>query len=100
MKKLQMLVALIVMAVLLVSCGSPPLPEHPKEVKPFCENIYLENLEADPEFPNAFIGACIAYLQSGDTTAFVSMCSYEPLWEDIEVTSRTECIHFILSYVE
>jgi len=100
MQKLKLLVAVIVMGVLLVSCGLPPLPEHPREVKPFCENIYQINLEENPDFPNAFIGACIAYFQTGNTTAFVSLCRHEPIWEDIGVTSKAECMDYFKNYTE
>lgn len=94
MKKIIIMVVLILVVCLLPSC----IPIEPKEMQPYCREQYEVLLVEYPDYPHAFIGACVAYLQSGKPTAFVSLCGYEPFRESIEIEeidTKHECIQYI-----
>jgi hypothetical protein len=90
---------MLTIAVMITAC----VPEEHKDVLPYCQEQYQDLLDSDPEFPPAFIGACVSYWQSEKPTAFVSLCGYEPIWEmlneeyDANISSRKQCINFIKS---
>lgn len=94
MKKIIVMVVLILAVSFLTSC----IPIEPNEMHPYCEEQYEALLIEYPDYPHAFIGACVAYLQSGKPTAFVSLCGYEPFRESIEIEeidTKHECIQYI-----
>ena len=68
---------------------------------PYCQEQYEGLLAEDPDFPRAFIGACVSFFQSGKPTAYISLCGYEPFRELIEesegiaLDSKKDCIQFI-----
>jgi hypothetical protein len=101
-KKAFLIVGVLVIAVLLASC----VPVEPNEMLPYCKDRYEILLIDDPNFPPAFIGACVANLQSGKPTAFISLCGYEPFWEMIEegqevtIDSRKACQEYFKSLEE
>lgn len=96
-KKVLLVLSVFIIAILVASC----VPDEPSEVLPYCHDQYEDLLIDDPNFPPAFIGACVAYWQSEEPTAFVSLCGYEPFWEMIEmdvgdpIDSRKACTDFI-----
>lgn len=97
MKKFQWILVLLILAsVILSSCI--PFPEEPQEVYPFCQELYADLLIDDPDFPHAFIGFCVATLQTGDTRAAQGLCGYEGIWEELGVHSRKECIEYFKTY--
>jgi len=102
MKKVLLVMLLCLMASLLASC----VPTEPKDMLPYCKAQYGTLLVTYPDLPHSYVGACVANLQTGKPTAFVSLCGWEPLWamigdsEGIEITSRQECIAYIKSVEE
>lgn len=102
MKKVFFILGVFVILVLLASC----VPVEPSDMLPYCKEQYEILLIDDPDFPPAYVGACVANLQSGKPTAFISLCGYEPLWEMIEeseeisIDSRKDCQEFIKSLEE
>jgi len=101
-KKAFLIVGVLAIAVLLASCE----PVEPSEMLPYCKEQYQNLLAEDPDFPPAFIGACVANLQSGKPNAYVSLCGYEPFWEMIEeseeitIDSRKACQEYFKSLEE
>lgn len=99
MKNKFFLVGILFVVILLASC----VPVEPSEMLPYCKDQYQILLGEDPNFPPAFVGACVANLQSGKPTAFISLCGYEPFWEMIEdgqevtIDSRRDCQDYIKS---
>lgn len=58
MKRLLLIVVLFIMAAaLLMSCIE--FPEEPREIRPFCEELYEELLVSEPDLPKSYIGYCI-----------------------------------------
>ena len=97
MKKLHLKIILIILvSVILTSCIN--FPEEPHEVLPFCKELYEDLLINDPDFPHAFIGYCVATIQTGEPRAFQGMCRYEGIWDEIGVSSRKECIDYFKSF--
>jgi len=87
MKKLSVILLLFIAAALLASCGE--YPDEPREYLPRCKEFYQGQLVDFPDYPPAFIGACVLYLQTEKSTAFVSLCGYEPFRESLEDPSIT-----------
>lgn len=98
MKKILVVIAFLVVGTVLAAC----LPENPQDVQPYCKAQYEALLVEYPNYPQAFIGACVAYLQTENPSAFVSLCGYEPFrlsLENPEIETRAECINYIKNYV-
>jgi len=92
-----MIIAVIsVVAILLVSC----VPTEPQDMLPYCKVQYELLLDQDANFPEAFIGYCVASNQTDRATAYQPLCNYEPLWQMITentettVTSKSECLQY------
>ena len=103
MKKILFVLFIASVLALLSSCAPipNPFPTSPDEVLPYCQAEYEKLLEINPDFPPAYVGACVAAFQSGEPTAFVALCGYEPFWEmigDPEITSRKECMDYLRNY--
>jgi hypothetical protein len=101
MKKLSVILLLFIAAALLASCVE--LPDEPQEYSPWCKEIYNDFLISDPDYPPAFIGACVSYLQTEKSTAFVSLCGYEPFRESLEdpsINTKKDCIQYIINFEE
>lgn len=102
MKKAFLVFGVLFITILLASCA----PVEPSDMLPYCKEHYQILLGEDPNFPPAFVGACVANLQSGKPTAFVSLCGYEPFWEMIEegqevtIDSRKTCQDYFKNYEE
>jgi len=99
MKKISIVLVIILAVILIASC----VPVEPKDVLPYCKNAYADLLVAFPDYPPAFVGACVSYYQTGNASAFVSLCKYEPFRDSLEVpsiTTQRECIQYILNYEE
>ncbi len=99
MKKISIFLVIILAATLLASC----FPEEPRDVLPYCKNLYESQLIEYPDYPPAFVGACVSYYQTGKASAFVSLCGYEPFRESLEdpsITTKKECIQYILNHEE
>jgi hypothetical protein len=99
MKKLLFVLAILLIAALVTAC----YPENPKDVQPYCKAMYEAQLVTYPDYPHAFIGACVAYYQNGNPHAFVSLCGYEPFIASLEnpaITTKKECIQYILNFEE
>jgi len=97
MNKLIVAVVIVMLAGMLASCE----PDKPSEVLPYCNSMYEGLLAEYPDYPHAFIGACVSYYQTGKTTAFVSLCDYEPFVESIgipEIDTKKECMDYIRNY--
>jgi hypothetical protein len=100
MKKISFLIIIMVVGMLLVSC----IPVEPKDMLPYCKAQYDQLLITDPDYPPAFIGACVSSLQTGKPTAFMALCGYEPFWaqlnetEGVNITSKKECINYIKNF--
>jgi hypothetical protein len=97
MKKVPLVLVFLLVTILLASCAPPlpPLPTKPNEVLPFCKALYEIQLELYPDYPHAFVGACVQYYQTGKSNAMVSLCGYEPFRESIGVNTREECKQYI-----
>ena len=94
MKRILAVIGVILIISFLASC----VPVEPDEMLPYCKTQYEFLLNDYPDYPQAFIGACVAYLQSEKPTAFVSLCRYEPFRESIEseeIDTKQECIQYI-----
>ncbi|PKO05824.1 MAG: hypothetical protein CVU41_10415 [Chloroflexi bacterium HGW-Chloroflexi-3] len=101
MKKIFIVLFILVGAALLASCVE--LPDEPQEYLPWCKEQYQQLLAEYPDYPPAFIGACVSTMQTGKPTAYVSLCGYEPFRESLEdpsITTKKECIQYILNYGE
>lgn len=106
MRKLMFVVVLLGATLILSSCGPIVIgPETPADTHDYCVEMYQEMLLEHPDYPKAFIGACVSFWQTGKTNAFVSLCGYEPFWQDmmdgnegLVITSRQECMDFIRNY--
>lgn len=102
MKKVFLILSVLTITILLASCVSV----EPKDMLPYCKEQYQELLADDPEFPPAYIGACVAYLQTEKPNAFAALCGYEPFWEMIEeseeipIDSRKDCQEYFKNYEE
>lgn len=97
MKKCILILALLLMTALFASCIE--LPDEPHEYLPWCKELYQEHLTAEPDYPPAFVGACVSTLQTGQPNAFVSLCGYEPFRDSMEIgeITKKECIQYIHS---
>ena len=96
MKKKSVFV-LVVLIVLVSAC----VPEAPQDIPKYCQDEYEKLLVIDPDFPPAFIGACISSLQTDNIQAFKALCGYEPFWQELSpvgITSRKDCIQFLNEY--
>lgn len=101
MKKLCVIFVIFMATILLASCVE--FPNEPQEYLPWCKEIYQSQLAIDPDYPPAFIGACVSTMQTGKPTAYVSLCGYEAFRESLEqpsITTKKECIQYILNYEE
>ena len=102
MKKIGLVIVLLLVVSLLVSC----VPVEPKDMLPYCKAQYETLLLEDPDFPQAFVGACVSNLQTGKATAFVSLCRYEPFRAriaaetGISMDTRQDCVIYIRNYEE
>lgn len=98
MKKVPLVLVFLLVAILLASC-MPPLPPLPtkNEVLPFCKDQYEQQLVRYPDYPHAFVGACVSYFQSGKYNAMVPLCKYESFRESIEKNTIEECEQYIRS---
>lgn len=99
MKKFMLVIVIVIVIVagMLASC----VPVEPKDMLPFCKSQYEALLAEYPDYPHAFIGACVSSLQTGKYTAFVSLCGYEPFVQSIgitEIDTKKECMDFIRNY--
>ena len=47
----------------------------------FCRERYDSFLQQDPDFPVAFVSACVSNLKNGNVGAFAALCGYEPYRE-------------------
>ncbi len=100
MKQLMLVVVIVMVAGMLASC----VPVEPRDMLPYCKGQYEILLAEHPDYPHAFIGACVSYLQTGKPTAYVSLCGYEPFregieeHEGIEINTKKECMDFIRNY--
>ena len=94
MKKILLILVFFMIVVFIASC----VPEKPQEVLPYCKNQYDILLAQYPDYPQAFIGACVAYYQTGKTSAFTGLCGNETFRTSLErpeITTREECIQYI-----
>ncbi len=102
MKQIIGILALTLVVFLLASC----VPVEHDEMLPFCKTQYETLLGEYPDYPPAFVGACVSWLQSGKPTAFVSLCGYESFRQqimdgnDVELNNRQDCIQFIKNFEE
>ena len=102
MKKILLILVAFVAVFLLISC----VHVEPQDMLPDCQDQYAILLAEDPDFPHAYIGACVAYLQSQKPTAFVSLCGYEPFRELIEesegivLDTKKDCMQYIRNLEE
>ena len=98
MKKVLLAAVLLILIGVLSAC----IPTEPQDVLAYCKESYESSAS---NYPPAFIGACVAYFQTGKPTAFVSLCGSPAFWADLNdpdgpnagVESRTECIAFLRS---
>ncbi len=91
MKKILMVAVLLILIGVLSAC----VPTEPQDMLAFCKETY----EADfPDYPHAFIGACVSFLQTEKPQALVSLCGSPAFRADLnadlgsDVQTRTECI--------
>lgn len=99
MKKLLLILAFFMITAFITSC----VPEKSQGVLPCCKDQYDLLLGQYPDYPQAFIGACVAYYQTGKTSAFTGLCGNEIFRASLErpeVTTREECIQYIKNYSE
>ncbi|PKN98358.1 MAG: hypothetical protein CVU42_12565 [Chloroflexi bacterium HGW-Chloroflexi-4] len=102
MKMIIVILALALSVFLIASC----VPVEPNEMLPFCKTQYETLINENPDYPQAFIGACVAWLQSEKPTSFISLCGYEPFRQEIEASanieigSKHDCILYIKSLEE
>jgi len=103
MKNILMVLSLFIVVAFVASCA----PTEPREMLPYCQTEYEELLQTDPNFPHAFIGYCVAMMQTDKYVAYQPLCNYEPVWEMIEeayegvsITSKSECFQFFKSLDE
>lgn len=102
MKKILLILVLFVVVSLLISC----VPTEPKDMLPYCKSNYEVLLATYPDLPPAYVGACVANMQTGDPSAFASLCGYEPFRNQIEeefqitVDTRQQCINFLQNFEE
>lgn len=99
MKKIPLLLVVIMAITLIAAC----VPVEPKDVLPYCKSAYEGLLIDDPDYPPAFVGACVSYFQTGKATAFVSLCKYEPFRDSLEIpsiTTQKDCIQYIINLEE
>ncbi len=97
MNKIILVVLVVLTAAMLASC----VPVEPKDMLPYCKEQYEMRLVVYPDYPHAFIGACVSTLQTGKPTAFVSLCGYEPFRESLEmpeIDTKKECMDYIKNY--
>ena len=97
MRQLILIVVIVMVAGMLASC----VPVEPRDMLPYCKSQYEMLLVEYPDYPHAFIGACVSSLQSGKPTAFVSLCGYEPFVESLEIPeidTKKECMDYIKNY--
>ena len=97
MNKIILVVLVVLAAAMLASC----VPVEPKDMLPYCKGQYETLLVEHPDYPHAFIGACVSTLQTGKPTAFVSLCGYEPFRESLEmpeIDTKKECMDYIKNY--
>ena len=96
MKKWIVLVVVLLAATFAASC----VPEKPQDVQPYCRNSYEAMLAEYPDYPHAFIGACVSYFETGKVNAFKSLCGNESFRLSLEVPgieTKQECIQYIKS---
>jgi hypothetical protein len=102
MKKIVMFIIVVIVVSALASC----VPVEPKDMQPYCRQQYENLLIEHPDYPHAFIGACVSNLQSGNINAFASLCGYEPFRTQIEeefsitLDTKKDCIDFIKNFQE
>ncbi|QRN84509.1 hypothetical protein JR338_13070 (plasmid) [Chloroflexota bacterium] len=99
MKKILMVAVLLILISVLSAC----VPTEPQDVLAYCKETYESDF---PDYPPAFIGACVAFWQSEKPTAFVSLCGSPAFRADLnadlgsDVQTRTECIALLRSLEE
>jgi len=91
MKKTYLLIyVLILVGILLTSCG---VPEEPQDFMPFCKELYEEQLADYPDYPPSFVGLCVAYLHTGELKGYQSLCNSASFRASSpEFSTRKECI--------
>lgn len=96
MKRSILFIVLFIVATFALS-SCVPLPQ---ERLPACQELYANLLGEYPDYPQAFVGFCVASLATGKPTAYQGMCGYEVVWESIAaeggptLTSRQECMEY------
>jgi len=96
MKKYYLIVVLLILIGVLSAC----VPSEPKEVLAYCKETYEQDF---PNYPPAFVGACVAFLQSEKPSALVSLCGSPAFWSELNdpeglnagIETRQECIAFL-----
>ncbi len=101
MKKVLLVFGLLILIALTSAC----VPTEPQDVLAYCKDTYESS---SSNYPPAFIGACVAYFQTGKPTAFVSLCGSpvflaelnDPEGLNAGVETRAECIAFLRNMEE
>lgn len=98
MKKCLLIVGLFILIGVLSAC----IPTKPQDVLAYCKESYETDF---PDYPPAFVGACVAFWQTEKPTALVALCGSPAFRADLNnpeglnagVENRTECIAFLHS---
>ncbi|MBG0786852.1 MAG: hypothetical protein H0S79_17285 [Anaerolineaceae bacterium] len=99
MKKLLLVAVLLILFGVLSAC----IPTEPKDILPYCKETYESDF---PDYPPAFIGACVSFFQTEKPTAFVSLCGSPAFRADLnadlgsDIQTRQDCIALLKSLEE
>ncbi len=99
MKKILFILVLLTVVSVLAACV--PYPDEPKEILPFCQDQYEENLALYSWLPPSFIGGCVSTWQSDNYAGYASLCNYEEFRVllgnefDTTIENRAECLQFL-----
>ena len=96
MKKFLLVVVLLLLIGALGAC----VPTEPQDMIAYCKEIHEQDF---PNYPPAFVGACVAFLQTEKPTALVSLCGSAAFRAELNdpdglnagVENRQECITFL-----
>ena len=90
MKKTLVVLVVTFIFLLMAAC----VPENPEEIPQYCQEMY----DANPDYPPAFVGACISVLESGNYGGMASLCGWEELQIEMGFSSRKECVQYFVHY--
>lgn len=96
MKKFLWIALLLIVIGVLGAC----VPTEPQDMLAYCKETYESDFQ---DYPPAFVGACVAFLQTERPTALIALCGTPAFWAELNdpeglnagIENRQDCIAFL-----